>query len=302
MDQMVDRSPVGRVLDAFGQGFKRNFGSQPVLSPETEKAMADAKVDGGILSTARRAFNEVLFRPAATTLDGVLRGTGALPGAAGRAFGQVLNETGVTWLTGNTEEDSRNDWENMANAGAMVLGLATELGVVARPAGVKTPFVPPPVPPAPALVVARKLPDGTVRYGKPGQIHVEILDPLEYGVDPWRNGFAKPGGEFISREEAKKFVAANERDRLPPAQGPDDYALHGPDELGAHDYFNPPELPARPIIEPPPKTMATDEGLREPHTKFGPEVSNPVLDKAGNINLKRINAPEDVKNVIRQAA
>jgi hypothetical protein len=49
---------------------------------------------------------------------------------------------------------------------------------------------------------------------------------------------------------------------------------------------------ARPFEKPAP--------VERPHDTFAPEA--PAVDKAGNINLDRIAAPEDVKNVIREAA
>lgn len=51
------------------------------------------------------------------------------------------------------------------------------------------------------LVVARKLPDGTIRYGKPGDIHSDLIHE---GEEPnGQAGFAKHvGGEFLTREEA----------------------------------------------------------------------------------------------------
>lgn len=211
-DKLMENTPTGRILDAFGQGFKHNFGSQPTLSPETEAAMRQHKVDGGILSSLRRSFNEVLFRPAATILDGTMRAANAVPGATGRAVGQVMNELGVTKLVGASDEKSRDDWENMFNIAPFAT--ATELGVIAR-----------------APQMART---------------------------------AAPAAE-TSVAEAGLLARA---DDLPP---------------------------------PPVKTMATDEGLAQPYKVFeAPE--SPVLDKAGNINLSRITAPEDVKNVIRQAA
>lgn len=211
-DKLMEVTPTGRILDAFGQGFKHGFGAQPILSAETEAAMREHKVDGGILSGLRRSFNEVLFRPAATILDGSMRALNALPNAAGRAAGQVMNELGVTKLVGVSDEKSRDDWENMFALAPFAT--ATELGVIARaPQAARTA--------APALET--------------------------------------------SVSEAGLLAKAED------------------------------------VAPPPYKVMATDEGLREPHAQFAAPES-PVLDKAGNINLSRITAPEDVKNVIRQAA
>lgn len=132
LDRFVDHSAVGRVLDQFGQGFKDGFGSQPVLSPETEAAMRGAKLDTSPLSTMRRAFNEAIFRPAATVLDGALRGSSAVFPAFGRATGQVMNELGITKMLGNTEESARRDFEVGAQILPMAMGVAGDLGVVQK--------------------------------------------------------------------------------------------------------------------------------------------------------------------------
>lgn len=55
----------------------------------------------------------------------------------------------------------------------------------------------------------------------------------------------------------------------------------------------------RKVMEPVQKTPERPEMPAQPFAQA--EVA-PVIDKAGNINLNRINAPEDVKNVIREAA
>jgi hypothetical protein len=62
----------------------------------------------------------------------------------------------------------------------------------------------------PQLVVARKLPNGTVEYGQPGQIHADLPSMASgyRGVpsnDP-NMGFALPGGRFLSREQALKSL------------------------------------------------------------------------------------------------
>lgn len=212
-DTMVDRSPIGRVLDTFGQGLKDRFGDAPVgLSQDTEKYLRDVGIFNDY-STGRsnivKSFNEVLMRPAAAALDFVLRGSGALPGAAGSAFGQVLNETGVTQLVGATESQAVRDWGMLGDLAPYALGVAGELGVVRTPAG---------------------------RAYKPAS---QTLGTVETATPP--------------------------------------------------------------VPTPRPKVMAADEGLSQPSARFAAPES-PVLDKAGNINLSRIGAPEDVKDVIRQVA
>lgn len=64
------------------------------------------------------------------------------------------------------------------------------------------------------LVVARRMPDGTVKYGKPGDNHADLFTPEEidntYGaikIEP-HLGFAAPGGKYMSREQASEYVGA----------------------------------------------------------------------------------------------
>lgn len=85
----------------------------------------------------------------------------------------------------------------------------------------------------PVLRVARKLPDGAVQEGKPGQIHSDLLSDVELiaGVDksPGEMGFITPNGKFLNRNDALEFVNKYEPERAPdPARG----------RLEAHRYNN----------------------------------------------------------------
>lgn len=56
------------------------------------------------------------------------------------------------------------------------------------------------------LVVARKMPDGSVMYGHPGDVHFNLMSDDEIDgkepVDPKTMGFAQPEGQWMSREDA----------------------------------------------------------------------------------------------------
>lgn len=76
-DQITDASTIGRVLDAFGQGAKAGWGSEPLgLSPESEKWLRENKIfddySGGFFASAK-AINEAWMRPTAAALESVLR-------------------------------------------------------------------------------------------------------------------------------------------------------------------------------------------------------------------------------------
>lgn len=93
----------------------------------------------------------------------------------------------------------------------------------------------------PELVVARKMPDGTTRYGKPGQIHADLIDPAELEQRPYfppakeRMGFAEPGGEFLSRDQA----LARTKEREPERAG----LAHEQTGLQAEKYNSPIDSP-----------------------------------------------------------
>lgn len=68
------------------------------------------------------------------------------------------------------------------------------------------------------LVVARKMPDGEVVMGEPGQIHAELLRDEDYANFHSGNekdvnaqmGFALPDGTYLTRKEALDYVNKNE--------------------------------------------------------------------------------------------
>lgn len=114
---------------------------------------------------------------------------------------------------------------------------AQALRHAADPAEPPAPLVPVVEAKPPALVVAREMPDGTVRYGKPGDIHADLIDKAELTAEPFfpppedSLGFARPGGKFLSRAEALDFVKANEPERAALA--------HEPTGLQAEKYNDP---------------------------------------------------------------
>jgi hypothetical protein len=57
----------------------------------------------------------------------------------------------------------------------------------------------------PGLVVARRMPDGSVKYGESGGFHADLADEHDRPLDA-DLGFAQPGGPFMSRQEAGNFA------------------------------------------------------------------------------------------------
>lgn len=101
-DQYVENTPMGAVLNAFGQGAAHGWGTATLgLSPETEKDLRDV----GIFSDVQkgqtgpvRAFNEAIIRPAAVGLDAILRGTTSLFTGAQAAVQEALTQAGAPRL------------------------------------------------------------------------------------------------------------------------------------------------------------------------------------------------------------
>lgn len=69
------------------------------------------------------------------------------------------------------------------------------------------------------LRVARKMPDGTVKIGQPGELHADLISDEELdrqavghvGMEESDMGFATPDGKFLTREEAKKWAIENHK-------------------------------------------------------------------------------------------
>lgn len=142
------------------------------------------------------------------------------------------------------------------------------------------------------LVVARKMPDGNIQYGRPGEIHADLLSESEVihhandSIDE-QMGFAIGQGEpFMSRKDALAWVEENQPGRASPA--------HEQGELDAGVYR--PEQP-RPTV------MAAERtDPQTPHQLFGPVETTTVIDKAGNIRLDNADWSEGAKSVFRQVA
>lgn len=88
------------------------------------------------------------------------------------------------------------------------------------------------------FVVARNMGDGKVKYGKPGDVHFNLmtdeeLEGGEHNVNPAEMGFAKPGGPFMSREEAAASIG--QAGRLESVQHQMKQAGNGPSPFGQRD-------------------------------------------------------------------
>src|SRR6185312_1756926 len=101
-DEYSKETPLGRVLQAFGQGASEGWGVGNLgLSPETEEGLKRAgifpdvqKGQGGWV----RAFNEAVIRPAGVLFDAVNRSGSALLGGVRGALNEAGQEAGIQYL------------------------------------------------------------------------------------------------------------------------------------------------------------------------------------------------------------
>jgi hypothetical protein len=102
-DAYINNSPIGHVLNAFGQGAKEGWGA-PVFNPKTMESLREYGLFEDIdknQSMLSKAFNEAIVRPAAMTayqglrtFEGGMRGISAVLGGVVGAVSEVSPETG----------------------------------------------------------------------------------------------------------------------------------------------------------------------------------------------------------------
>lgn len=101
-DEYLAQSPVGKILDAFGQGAKQGWGTDNIgLSTETSEWLKKVGIFNDVSkgqTSIVRTFNEGLFRPLAAGLDAVGRTLGAVQGGAEAAAAAAGAEVGQPQL------------------------------------------------------------------------------------------------------------------------------------------------------------------------------------------------------------
>lgn len=101
-DDYIAQAPLGRVLDAFGQGAKEGWGAGNFgLSPEVEDALKKAGIFNDVEKGQHdliRAFNEGLLRPAGAALDAAYHVGAALFRGYQGAAEQIGREVGAPEL------------------------------------------------------------------------------------------------------------------------------------------------------------------------------------------------------------
>ena len=134
-DALTDRSSVGRVLDAFGQGAKDGWGAGDIgLSEASSVALRDMglfpSVKEGFLLPVK-AFNEALIRPAAYVMDAFFRSLGAVNVGVAGAIGETAEVTGLAEAVGLPGKKLARDLAALTE----VTGIAFGAAPLRRPRG-----------------------------------------------------------------------------------------------------------------------------------------------------------------------
>lgn len=102
VEDFLNHTAVGRVLDAFGQGARNGWGTDGgTLSPESEQWMRQAGLFNDYAKGEHnwlKSFNEALIRPAATALSSMFSGMKAGFGAVQGGIAQIGKEVGAPTL------------------------------------------------------------------------------------------------------------------------------------------------------------------------------------------------------------
>ena len=101
-DEYAKQAPLGRVLNAFGQGAAQGWGTGNLgFSPESEEALKKYGIFNDVTKGQHsiiRSFNEGVMRPAAALVDGAMRAGGALLSGGQAVVAQVGAEAGAPIL------------------------------------------------------------------------------------------------------------------------------------------------------------------------------------------------------------
>ena len=98
-EAIIERSSVGEIMDAFGEGASYGWGDSDIgLSADSEKALVEFGVfpsDGVQMLDPLRAFNKAVTQTLASSLDTIMRtGNAAIFGTAGMV-GELAVQTGI---------------------------------------------------------------------------------------------------------------------------------------------------------------------------------------------------------------
>lgn len=141
MDEAVNKSSVGRVLDAFGQGLDAGWGAEPVgLSADSEAALRGLGVFKDVNDTTAlslKAFNQALIRPLAAGVDALFRAGNAGVYGIALSTGVAFDEVGLSEATGLPGRRLTRDIVQLADTIGVVTG--THGSMPRKPRQVKSP-------------------------------------------------------------------------------------------------------------------------------------------------------------------
>jgi hypothetical protein len=340
---MINSTSTGSIMRAFGEGFGEAWGPERLgLSKESTQWLSEK----GIFAPAGQAhyenpfqaFNEGVIVNTATALDAVARGlSGAFRGGqaatmealGGGQFGREIAAIPEAFMgspgsLGKVEMRSGLPKDRPVGAALIPLS-APEIAAPLEALGISKDAV---ATEQPHLVVARKMPDGTIKMGAVGEVHSDLMTRKEVNSDgptppeiEASMGYAKPDGTFLNREEALKYATRNEPARARfsaeqpqfglEASSYNDVQVVDPVEVltkaGSDLGVIGPEKP--PITEGTPKevaervTSANAEGPKgEKVTQELPgDKPNPWRERFDEF-VGKINTPADAKQLITDAA
>lgn len=144
----------------------------------------------------------------------------------------------------------------------------------------------------PRLKVAARMPDGTIRTGRPGDIHAMLFSAKEYGdmtagapMNRAQMGYVTPEGRFLSRQEAAEWVATADPEAAE--------KLVDRQSLESVDYEDSRDI-ARGIKQEPPKGQW---GVRE---WYAAEPKARGADEPAFPRTSGSDTPREIQNRIRQ--
>ena len=147
---------------------------------------------------------------------------------------------------------------------------------------------------APALRVARQMPDGSVRIGEPGQIHVDLMTKAELATDSdspevaASMGYANANGEFLTRQQALEFAQKNEPARAAFSAQQPEFGL----DAATYNEATQPRLPFH------------DEAAIVPHEEIEPKTLTSSLSAAESdartMKLSRILLPDNMMTALKE--
>lgn len=238
-DEYVKQAPLGRVLNAFGQGAAQGWGTSSLgFTPEVEEALKKYGIFNDVQQgqhSAIRSFNEAIMRPAAAAADAAWRAGSALFGGATEAVRAAAEElpTGPDLGPnyGGVSGYLREGLASLLSPQEMARGLITAQGAFAAGEPTGVPRVPP------------------LLLPEVEQFHVGESESAYFGTTNPLRPSPETTADMVRRAQ-EEAANANEVGRAPSGYEP---GALGPPAT---------EAPIAPRAEPVPEPKTVDEAAR----------------------------------------